>query len=236
LFLPEQKARRLIILCHGFLGDKRNHGRTVPWARNLNAGSSAVLAFDFAGCGESSGDFAALTFARQCRDLTAVIGWAGQNLSLPVLLLGRSLGGAVILSAAGRPDVKGLVFWSAAIKLEAAFRRSLGDRAYETLAAGTAVEITREDKLTRLFPDFIHSLADARLESYYPALAEKPALIIQGGADEVVTPDNAWDLLSLAAAERGEYRLFPDADHAFTGCEAEREVATSDWLRRHFGT
>ncbi|HVI99749.1 MAG TPA: alpha/beta hydrolase [Sphingomonas sp.] len=80
------------------------------WAK---ARGQAYLRFDYAGCGQSEGDFAEQTLAGWRDDTLAMI---DQAVSGPVVLAGSSMGGWIMLLAAlARPDrVKGLVGIAAA--------------------------------------------------------------------------------------------------------------------------
>ncbi|MBX9797233.1 alpha/beta hydrolase [Sphingomonas sp.] len=63
------------------------------WAR---AGGRAALRFDYRGCGQSGGDFAAMTLEDWRDDVIAMI----DQVAGPVVLVGSSMGGWLMLSAA----------------------------------------------------------------------------------------------------------------------------------------
>src|SRR3546814_20726316 len=75
------------------------------WAK---ARGQAFLRFDYAGCGRSEGAFADQTLAGWRDDALTMIDWAVTG---PVVLVGSSMGGWIMLLAAlARPDrVAGLV-------------------------------------------------------------------------------------------------------------------------------
>jgi pimeloyl-ACP methyl ester carboxylesterase len=75
------------------------------WAQRRG---QAFLRFDYAGCGESQGDFADQTLAGWRDDVLAML---DQVATGPVVLVGSSMGGwLMLLAALARPDqVKGLV-------------------------------------------------------------------------------------------------------------------------------
>src|SRR3546814_17966868 len=80
------------------------------WAK---ARGQAFLRFDYAGCGRSEGAFADQTLAGWRDDALTMIDWAVTG---PVVLVGSSMGGWIMLLAAlARPDrVAGLVGIAAA--------------------------------------------------------------------------------------------------------------------------
>ncbi|MGH2725997.1 MAG: alpha/beta fold hydrolase, partial [Actinomycetota bacterium] len=60
-----------VVVCHGFTGDRHEDGRFDRLAEALNADGFTVLAFDFAGSGES--DDVPLTVAGEVEDLKAAL-------------------------------------------------------------------------------------------------------------------------------------------------------------------
>src|SRR5579872_5738636 len=60
----------------------------------------ATLRIDFAGIGESQGDFADMTFSHNVGDLKAAAAFLEKNYEAPKILVGHSLGGAAALLAA----------------------------------------------------------------------------------------------------------------------------------------
>ncbi len=79
-------------------------GKNIPAAsrisRALSARGIAVLRFDFTGLGNSDGDFANSNFSSNVQDLLAAAAKLKSDYAAPQLLIGHSLGGAAVLSAA----------------------------------------------------------------------------------------------------------------------------------------
>ena len=69
-------------------------------SRALAKAGIAVLRFDFTGLGNSDGDFANTNFSSNVGDLLAAAQKLEQDYEAPSLLIGHSLGGAAVLSAA----------------------------------------------------------------------------------------------------------------------------------------
>ena len=69
-------------------------------SRSLAARGIAVLRFDFTGLGNSDGDFANSNFSSNIQDLLAAAEKLKSDYAAPQLLIGHSLGGAAVLSAA----------------------------------------------------------------------------------------------------------------------------------------
>ena len=113
--LHRASAGKIVILSHGYTGNKQENGRLfVTAARTLAAAGISALRFDFTGSGDSSGEFYEVSPNTEIRDLLDVIAWARRKKFRDIGLLGLSFGGAVsICVSAQSPDVKTLVTWSA---------------------------------------------------------------------------------------------------------------------------
>src|SRR3546814_7783967 len=87
--------------------------RISDWISDVCSSDLAFLRFDYAGCGRSEGAFADQTLAGWRDDALTMIDWAVTG---PVVLVGSSMGGWIMLLAAlARPDrVAGLVGIAAA--------------------------------------------------------------------------------------------------------------------------
>ena len=79
-------------------------------ALGLAAQGIAVLRFDFTGLGLSEGEFANTNFSSNVEDLVAAADFMREQLQAPKLIIGHSLGGAVVLAAAGSiAEIKSVV-------------------------------------------------------------------------------------------------------------------------------
>ncbi len=116
LHQPAGPVAQLVIMAHGFTGNKTETGRLfVDMARVLTGRGLAVLRFDFMGSGDSSEKFTDMTPLTEIADLHAVLDWARRRGYRQVGVLGLSMGGAVaICTVADRPagEVGALCTWS----------------------------------------------------------------------------------------------------------------------------
>ena len=83
---------------------------SVRIARGLAQSGWGVLRFDFAGLGNSEGDFAQTNFQTNRLDLLAAAAFLTENYQPPSILVGHSFGGAAAMSVADQlPSVRGVI-------------------------------------------------------------------------------------------------------------------------------
>jgi pimeloyl-ACP methyl ester carboxylesterase len=230
--MPGNGCGYVLIVCHGFRGAKENGGRIFDWAQRVNQVGLGVLAFDFAGSGASSGDFAAITLTQQLHDLLQVIDYADRRYHKPIILLGRSFGGSTVLATAGKPDdrVAGYIFWSTPVKLNETFAGIANQ--FDQLGSGAAIEVKDERGCFKLKSNLIEDFANHDMINYAKKMVSQPVLIIHGTADEVVAPDNAVCLYQNC--RQAELHIIAGADHRFSKSVMEREDITLRWLKKTF--
>ena len=102
LELPDQ-ATSFALFAHCFTCGK-DIAAASRISRALAAQGIAVLRFDFTGLGNSDGDFANTNFSSNVEDLLQAAKALERAYRAPEILIGHSLGGAAVLSAASRLD------------------------------------------------------------------------------------------------------------------------------------
>ena len=119
--LPAKSARGeelpLVVLCHGFTGNRQGDGHFAPLAEDLAAHGIATVRFDFAGCGESTEPYANYTLANMAADVDSVIGYMQATYGTgKTALVGHSMGGrlASLYPHLGQYPVTALALWSPA--------------------------------------------------------------------------------------------------------------------------
>lgn len=189
----------------------------------------ASLLFDFAGCGESEGDFADLTLSNQVADLESAFQYVRSQGFEQIITNGRSFGGATVIShAAQNPLVRGVCTWAAPAKPGALFReikeKYAGVGPEEKVPLGEGISIKYR---------FFRDLEQQDLLLAASLISPRPFLIIHGEEDKVVLPENAR-LLWEASKEPRELIQIPGADHQFTKHYREVWEALFSWLKRYF--
>ncbi len=92
-----------VVFAHVFTGSK-NLKSARHISRALTSSGFAVLRFDFAGLGESEGDFSDTNFRSNINDIKDAAAYLNEHYEAPSLIVGHSLGGAAALFAAKEMD------------------------------------------------------------------------------------------------------------------------------------
>lgn len=119
--LPAKSARGeelpLVVLCHGFTGNRQGDGHFAPLAEDLAAHGIATVRLDFAGCGDNTEPYANYTLANMAADVDSVIGYMQATYGTgKTALVGHSMGGrlASLYPQLGQYPVTALALWSPA--------------------------------------------------------------------------------------------------------------------------
>lgn len=225
----------LVVCCHGFTGDKVGTNQLMlHLARIITAAGFTTLRFDFAGSGESEGDFAADTTVQGWRDdLRHVLAWVKEQPDLaaaPLYLLGHSLGGLVVLCHQG-DDVAGRVALAPVIRPRENFRDIIfGPALWQDAVRGRRIA-NFAGRGFSLDPGFVRDLQENRHDPLDAVRRyHTPLLIVHGAQDAVVPPADSAALYSAYEGEK-ERRVI-EADHVFTGQHEAVGSLVTAWLTR----
>ena len=196
---PEPDAPVLLFF-HGNAGNRedRLHNLAGLWQAGIS-----VLIFDYRGYGGSTGSPSEPGLVA---DGLAAFDWlADQVAPAPVVLFGRSLGGAVAAAVAGRRPAKGLI-------LESTFTSARD-------MAGRVLPLPGVHLIVRARYDALAAVRDLRL----------PLLVIHGTADEIVPFAMGRRIFESAASPAKQFRQVPGGRHNDTYLVAGD--AYYGWLR-----
>jgi len=203
-------------------------------SRALAARGIAALRFDFTGLGNSDGDFANTSFSSNVQDLLAAAAALERDYRAPELLIGHSLGGAAVLSAASQlPSVKAIATIGAPATADHV----------RHLFAGEADEISRRGHATvriglREFTvkrQFLQDLAGHGSAEYIRGL-RKALVVFHSPLDDVVPIDEAARIYQAALHPKSFVSL-DNADHLLSRAEDAEYVAATlaAWASRYLG-
>lgn len=235
LHIPDGMAGKVpvVAIYHGFTGNKMEpHFIFVKLSRALEKKGIASVRFDFAGSGESDGDFIDMTVSGEISDAKCILDYA-RSLDFVdkerVGIVGLSLGGAIASSVAGtqRDKVKALVLWAPAgnalkhMKNDPERQKAMQEKGYVDLG-GLLLGKGFVDDL-----DKVDIYADA-------ALYDKEVLIVHGSADQAVPLRVSSDEYAAVYGDRMTLHVIDGADHTFNKKEWEEEAigVTVDYLVR----
>ncbi len=251
-WLPDHAAQAAVVIAHGAA---EHSGRYAPLAARLVESGYAVYALDHRGHGQSSGPRTVIDDAGAAlADLDRLVQLAGRK----PFLLGHSMGGCFALAYAldDQTRIEGLILSGPLIALKglrpilalsrvlAAVVPRLGVYGVPASAISRDPDQVRryeEDPLVdrgrlpvRTVAEFAGVIATFKRRS--PGLT-LPLLILQGGADRIVPPAGAKQLVRRAGSTDKTLKLYADLYHEiFNEAEPERTAVLDDlvgWLDAH---
>lgn len=251
--LPAKSARGeelpLVVLCHGFTGNRQGDGHFAPLAEDLAAHGIATVRLDFAGCGDSTEPYANYTLANMAADMDSVIGYMQATYGTgKTALVGHSMGGrlASLYPQLGQYPVMALALWSPAngTGLQGLEFLSIDNfAAVEELAARADAEGSVAAWGVELSAAYIDGMRDSDPNA---ALQESglPVLLTYSGNERILSDTTQTE--TKAAVESlpdGQVVLDPfvNGDHNYTSedpatntqLDADLRQVTVDFLTSH---
>ncbi|GAB7053416.1 MULTISPECIES: S9 family peptidase [unclassified Paenibacillus] len=232
---PEHPAGDLlVVVCHGFTGDKIGANQLLlRLALAMESAGIHVVRFDFAGSGESEGEFASdTTVSGWKEDLRSVIAWAGQQptlAGLKVCLLGHSLGGYLACSYDdSEGPAAGKIALAPVVRPVENFQQIiLGPQLWEQALRGETIANFYGKGFT-LDGGFVRDLLKQPDLTTEPGLQGR-CLIVHGAAD-IAVPIAGSQTLQRVSGSGIELHVLPDADHVFTGRIQQLQTVILNWL------
>jgi uncharacterized OsmC-like protein/fermentation-respiration switch protein FrsA (DUF1100 family) len=228
---PDGRIQACVLFAHCFTCSKDlKPVRHVT--RALTQAGIAVLRFDFTGLGESEGDFADTTFSSNIEDLLAAAAYMERELEGPSILVGHSLGGTAVLSAATEIDSCRAVATIGAPYDPAHVTHLFGDHLPEIEAEGDA-EVEIAGRTFTVSRKFLRDVEGRRMEKILAGLG-RPLLLFHSPVDNVVGIENAAKLYTAARHPKSFVSL-DDADHLLLDERDARYVGEvlASWVGRY---
>lgn len=209
LDLPDGPVKAYALFAHCFTCTKDIFAASRI-AEGLNANGIAVLRFDFTGLGASEGEFANTNFTSNVGDLVAAANYMRSELEAPKVLVGHSLGGAAVLSAASDvPEVEAVCTIGAPSDPHHVANNFKDD--ISRIEAEGEADITLVGRPFRIKKQFLEDIASQRLMEKVANL-KKALLIFHSPIDGTVGIENAQDIY-VAAKHPKSFVSLDDADH-----------------------
>lgn len=227
----------LVVICHGFVGSRVGVDRLfVKTARELAEEGYLVVRFDYAGCGDSTGDYGQEGLESMIDQTRTVLDYAHSCADVDptrITLIGHSLGGAVAILTAGRDQrVKNLVLWASVGYPFNDIVKITGKDVYET-----AIKTGFSDYLGYEFtPTFFESLAPFQPFQQADKFGGN-VLLIHGTADESIPVDYAFlyqKVFWMRSEGRCDKEIIFQADHTFSSGPHRKQLLhrTIEWLNQ----
>ncbi|MDJ0314642.1 bifunctional alpha/beta hydrolase/OsmC family protein [Arthrobacter sp. H35-D1] len=192
----------------------------------------AVLSFDFAGLGRSGGDFADSSFSADVADLRAAARYLSETVAAPALLVGHSLGGAAVISAApDLPSVRAVATIGA--PADTAHVLGLLDGDLDAVRRVGSAPVTIGGRTFTVGRSFLDDLEQGNPRDRI-AEFDGATMILHAPLDALVGIENA-ELLYRAARHPKSFVSLDDADHLLTKEADAHYTATviAAWAERY---
>lgn len=220
----------ILVMCHGFTGDKSEWGRFPATAEALNKEGFDALTFDFSGSGENKREPVNLT--KQADDLENVYQWVKSQGYSKIAVLGLSFGGLTTVKA----NLHGIVtnvLWAPPLVLHSTEEQVDW---FKDIDKGP-VEIPSSGDYDPIIIDMSFPLAVANFR-IRPALKKfyTPTLLIQGTADEKVPLElNKKAFSWMPQDDNHKFVEVQSATHDFEDAHLQIFIReTVDWLKKYF--
>ena len=228
-----EKASRYAIFAHCFTCSK-DVAAASRISRSLAAKGIAVFRFDFTGLGNSDGDFANTNFSSNVEDLIAAAKMLEQEYQAPSLLIGHSLGGAAVLSAAQHlPKVKAIA--TIGSPATADHVQHLFLEAVPELEAKGEARVRIGLREFNIKKQLIDDLNENTSPEHIGNL-RRPLLIFHSPIDSIVSIDEAARIYTAAKHPKSFISL-DNADHLLSNKNDSEYVGATlaAWAERYIG-
>lgn len=205
----------------------------VRISRALAGAGIGVLRFDFAGVGESEGEFGQTTFASNVADLIAAAAAMDSAGMPPALLVGHSFGGAAVLAAASEvPAARAVATIAAPFDVAHVLHQFGSDSVGQIEEAGEA-DVRLAGRTFRMRKSFVD---DVRQQVQKPRIADlgRALLVMHAPRDRLVGIEQAGAIFAAARHPKSFVSL-DSADHLLSRREDADYAAAviAAWATRY---
>ncbi|EAU40700.1 hypothetical protein FP2506_03199 [Fulvimarina pelagi HTCC2506] len=206
---------------------------SVKVSRALAGASIATLRFDFAGIGQSEGDFEHTNFSTDLADTIAAAEFLREHYAAPKLIVGHSLGGAVAIAAANEIDECAAVATIAAPYDAWHVTRNF-DEALDAIRKDGRAEVELGGRTFTIAEKFVDDLKDQPQPKRIDAL-DAALLVMHSPTDDVVGIENARMIHDRAEHSKSFVSLEGATHYLTEGVDAEYAASIiAAWASRYF--
>lgn len=232
LDLPNGSVRAYAVFAHCFTCSK-DLAAVRRIAAELSRAGIALLRFDFTGLGSSDGEFSSTNFSSNVADLVAAADYLRQRFEAPTVLIGHSLGGAAVLSAAKKvPETRAIVTIGAPADTGHVLKH-LSHSDLSTIESDGEADVRIGERTFKISRQFVEDVRREPLLHDIAAL-RRPLLIMHAPRDETVGIENATEIF-LAAKHPKSFISLDAADHLLSDPTDAAFAAQvmAGWLSRY---
>jgi len=231
LDLPQGPIGAFALFAHCFTCSK-DFIAAKRMSAGLAARGIAVLRFDFTGLGSSEGDFANTNFSSNVEDLLAAVEFLRAHFRAPTIMVGHSLGGAAVLSAAPDvPEVRAVATIGAPAEAEHVAHNFLPH--LEQITKEGAANVDLAGRTFTIRRQFLEDIRGHKVLARVTKL-RRPLLVLHSPIDQTVGIENASEIFNAALHPRSFISL-EEADHLLSRPADAAYVADviSAWAARY---
>ena len=223
--IPTGNAKPYVfVMCHGFRGSKDGGGKAVRMAELAAEAGYTTVRFDFTPL---------MPLAVQVEELCDVLAYVRSRFSMPVIGMGRSMGGsALAVCAQNEKDIVGCCFWAMPNSLTVTIKRALGDY-YDELMTKGRIEVRDMYGDMVLERSFWDDLVSYDMNAVLHAIPNVPAIFIHGSQDDIVLIEEGKANYEIYGGEK-EWYAVDGADHHIALRIEETQAKLLDWITKHF--
>lgn len=228
---PTSKPHGFVILAHCFTCTK-DLAAEARIAKSLVVAGWAVLRIDFAGLGESEGDFSDSNFSSNVADLKSAAAYLEKEHEAPSIMIGHSLGGTATLAASADIDsVK------AVVTIGSPFDPSHVTKQFKVyideIQEKGAAEVNLAGRKFLIKQQFLNDLVKHDLKAKVRSL-RKSLLVFHAPQDSTVSIDEAAKIYQYAKHPKSFVSL-DTANHLLTNKEDAEYVGhtIAAWAARY---
>jgi alpha/beta superfamily hydrolase len=230
---PKEKTDKAVVIAHTFKGDKDYQPILEAASEFLAMNKIAVLRFDFAGAGESEGDYKNTTLLSEVDDLRSAIKFVESRGYKKIGLIGFSIG-AIVSLIAYNSKIRAIVLWSPLLNPMIIYDRYKKFEEEFKISKFIVKERKIDKKKVRIGIDLFNEWKNINMVPFIETV-ECPVLFVVAGEDkEICNREENLEMLKYFPNKKNKLIVVEGADHDFLDKEKARKVilATRNWLRK----